>query len=389
MLIKNGLVFTEKGFEHKNIEIEENLISRISDTCAAADDTSVIDANNCYVIPGFIDLHFHGAAKADFMDGTLACVKKIASYEASNGITSIAPATMTMPVDDIKRSIRAALQFRKQQENSEASLEGIYLEGPFVSPKKLGAQNPEYVIKPDADILEELYNESEGLVRKVVIAPEEEGALELIEKFHNKVSFSLGHTTADYETAALAMKSGADELTHTFNAMTPLTHRAPGPVGAAFENKKVFCELITDGVHVDRTVVRILFSLMGDDRIVMISDSMMATGLDDGDYSLGGQKVTVKGNRATLKDGTIAGSVTNLYNCFKHAVLDMGIKLESAVKACTINPAKSLGIENRTGSIEEGKRADLLVVDKKLEIRAIVLRGKLLNSSASCDSLKN
>ncbi|MBQ8023900.1 MAG: N-acetylglucosamine-6-phosphate deacetylase [Succinivibrio sp.] len=378
MLIKNGLVFTKQGFEHKDIKIEAKSIKSLSAESADTSDAFVINADDCYVLPGFIDLHFHGAAKVDFMDGTLESVKTLASYEASHGVTSIAPATMTMPIDAIKQSINSALEFNRQLNDCEASLEGIYMEGPFVSPKKLGAQNPEYVLKPNAKDLESLYEVSEGLIKKVVIAPEEDGALDLIKSFHNKVSFSIGHTVTDYETATAAMKAGANELTHTFNAMPPLNHRAPGPIGAAFENKHVFCELITDGVHVDKTMVNILFSLMGDDRIVMISDSMMATGLDDGEYSLGGQKVFVKGNRATLKDGTIAGSVTNLYSCFVNAVQNMGVSFESAIKACTINPARALKIDDKVGEICEGKRADLLVVDKNLEIKEIVLRGKIL-----------
>ncbi len=381
MLIKNGLVYTKQGFENKDIKIEAKRIKSLSEKSDDNSDALVINADDCYVIPGFIDLHFHGAARVDFMDGTLESVKTLASYEASNGVTSIAPATMTMPVEAIKQSINSALEFKRQLNDKEASLEGIYMEGPFVSPKKLGAQNPEYVLNPNAQDLESLYEASQGLIKKVVIAPEETGALDLIKAFHNKVSFSIGHTVTDYETASVAMDSGANELTHTFNAMPPLNHRAPGPVGAAFEHKSVFCELITDGVHVDKTVVNILFSLMGDDRIVMISDSMMATGLDDGEYSLGGQKVFVQGNKATLKDGTIAGSVTNLYSCFRNAVLNMGVSLESAVKACTINPARALKIDDKVGSIAEGKRADLLVVDKNLKIKEIILRGSLLKRS--------
>ena len=381
MLIKNGLVYTKQGFENKDIKIEAKRIKSLSEKSDDNSDALVINADDCYVIPGFIDLHFHGSAKVDFMDGTLDSVKALAAYEASNGVTSIAPATMTMPVDAIKKSINSAIKFKHQLNDNEASLEGIYMEGPFVSPKKLGAQNPEYVLTPNAQDLESLYEASQGLIKKVVIAPEESGALDLIKAFHNKVSFSIGHTVTDYETASVAMDSGADELTHTFNAMPPLNHRAPGPIGAAFEHKSVFCEIIADGVHVDKTMVNILFSLMGDDRIVMISDSMMATGLDDGEYSLGGQKVFVKGNKATLKDGTIAGSVTNLYNCFRNAVLNMGVGLESAVKACTINPAKALKIDDKVGSIAEGKRADLLVVDKNLKIKEIILRGSLLKRS--------
>lgn len=389
MLIKNGLVFTKQGFEHKDIKIAGNTISCLKGKCDDANDESlinditVINADDCYVIPGFIDLHFHGAAKVDFMDGTLDSVKTLAAYEASCGVTSIAPATMTMPTVAIKKSINSALEFKQQLNDNEASLEGIYMEGPFVSPKKLGAQNPEYVLKPNSQDLESLYEFSRGLIKKVVIAPEVNGALDLIKTFHNKVSFAIGHTVTDYETATAAMKAGANELTHTFNAMPPLNHRAPGPIGAAFENKHVFCELITDGVHVDKTMVNILFTLMGDDRIVMISDSMMATGLDDGEYSLGGQKVFVKGNKATLKDGTIAGSVTNLYNCFVNAVLNMRISLESAVKACTINPARALKIDDRVGEISEGKRADLLVVDKNLKIKEIILRGSILKEHSS------
>ncbi|MGN0893584.1 MAG: N-acetylglucosamine-6-phosphate deacetylase [Succinivibrio sp.] len=375
MIIKDALVFKDGQFEKGDVCTEGGLISQSSS------DGRIIDAHDLYLLPGFVDLHFHGADNADFMDGDLEQLIKLAEYEAKNGITSIAPASMTMSRECILKSIRTAVLYKKLFESKHkacASLEGIYLEGPFVSEKKLGAQNPDYVLKPSKAALKEFLDSAEGLIKVVVIAPEKEGALELIESFKDRVVFSLGHSDSDYETATQAMNCGLSQLTHTFNAMNPFLHRKPGPIGAACDSENTVCEIITDGIHVHSSWVRALFKLKNAESIVMVSDSMMATGLCDGVYSLGGQRVMVKGRRATLENGVIAGSASNLYDCFKNAVLNMNIPLGRAVLACTQNPARVLKIDHFAGKIEKNYRADLLIADRELNLKGVILRGELL-----------
>ena len=369
MIIKNGSIFTPEGvFEKRDIGITGELFSD-------SYEGESIDAKDCYVLPGFIDIHFHGCMNADFMDGEDSSLKTICRYEAEHGITSVTPASMTMDEQSISKALKCAAALKFQDDM--ASLEGVYLEGPFISSKKLGAQNSLYVRKPDEKLLEKFISDSDGLIKTVAIAPEAENALELISRFKDRVNFSVAHTDADYDAACLGFKAGARELTHCFNAMNSIHHRAPGPVCAAADYPDVFCEIICDGVHIHKGAVRLAFRLF--ENIVMISDSMEATGLENGVYALGGQKVEVKGKLATLENGVIAGSVTNLYDCFKTAVLDMDIPLQLAVLACTKNPASAIGIYDKAGSIETGKRADALIVDKKtLALKHVILRGRLL-----------
>ena len=216
-------------------------------------------------------------------------------------------------------------------------------------------------------------------IRLLDVAPETEGAMEMIEKCHDHVVVSLAHTCADYDTAMEAFDAGASHMTHLYNAMPPYTHRAPGPIGAAADRQKVEVELITDGVHIHPASVRTTFKMFGDDRIILISDSMRATGLEDGDYTLGGQDVKVTGNKAVLADGTIAGSVTNLFECMRTAVLHMGIPLEAAVKCAAVNPAKSVGIYDEYGSISPGKKADVVLIRKEdFTIKHVILEGGLV-----------
>ena len=371
MIIKNGLIFTPEGtFSERDIYIENERFSE------SADDNLLIDASECYVLPGFIDIHFHGCMNADFMDGEDSSLKTICRYEAMHGITSVTPASMTMSEDSISKALKCAALFKA--EDDMASLEGVYLEGPFISSKKLGAQNSLYVREPDEKLLEKFISDSSGMIRTVAIAPEVNNALNLITKFKDRVNFSVAHTDADYDEAYKGFEAGARELTHCFNAMNSIHHRAPGPICAAAEFTDVFSEIICDGVHIQKGAVRLAFRVF--ENMVMISDSMEATGLENGVYALGGQKVEVKDKLATLENGVIAGSVTNLYECFRTAVKDMNIPLYKAVFACTRNPARSVRIFDKTGSIEIGKRADALIVDKKtLELIHVILRGKLLS----------
>lgn len=381
MIIKNGLIFTEDcSFVSGTIYTKNDLIANVSlgtDTTDDGADEDIFDASNCYVLPGLTDVHFHGCDGHDFCEGTVEAFERICSYEFTQGVTSVCPATMTIAAEQLGNICENAAAFAKAQKAGEiaantADLIGIHMEGPFINKKKKGAQNETYVIPADASLLRSLQEKAKGLIKLVSLAPETEGAIDCIAACHKEFSFSVGHTEADYDTALAAFKAGANHVTHMYNAMPPFTHRAPGVIGAASDTPDCFVELICDGVHIAPSVVRATFRMFGDDKVVLISDSMEATGKPDGDYSLGGLAVSVSGNRATLKDGTLAGSVTPLYRCLLTAV-SMGIPLESAVKAATINPCRSIGMDHLYGSIAPGKKAHFLVLDKKdLSIRAVI-----------------
>ncbi|MDE7403953.1 MAG: N-acetylglucosamine-6-phosphate deacetylase, partial [Lachnospiraceae bacterium] len=316
----------------------------------------------------------------DFCDGTREAIDAMAAYEASVGVTNIVPATMTLGEDTLLEICKAAKAYREEgPKEKRARLCGINMEGPFVAPSKKGAQNEAYIRTPDIEMFDKLNEASGFMVKLIAIAPEVEGAMEFIEKRHDEVVVSLAHTATDYDTAVLAFEKGANHVTHLYNAMNPYTHRAPGLVGAAADTHKVEVELICDGVHIHPASVRTTFKMFGDERIILISDSMMATGLEDGDYSLCGQAGKVGGNLATLQDGTIAGSATNLMDCMRTAVLKMGIPLESAVKCAAVNPAKSVGIYDQYGSITPQKKANVVLLKKEdLSLRGVILEGQLL-----------
>ncbi|MEG0072543.1 MAG: N-acetylglucosamine-6-phosphate deacetylase [Raoultibacter sp.] len=368
MKIVGGSVFCGDGFAPRDVYMcDGHFTDEVIDTAA------VIDAAGCFVIPGLIDLHFHGCVGYDFCDGTDEAFDAIARYEAARGVTALCPATMTYPEATLDAIVSAAAVHVDAPD--AAALVGINMEGPFISSDKIGAQNPAYVQVPDTALFRRLQASARGLIKLVDVAPEVEGAFDFIDEFHDEVRISVAHTCADYEIATQAFQRGARQVTHLYNAMPSLHHRQPGVIGAAFDADDVMVEVIADGVHIHPAMVRVAFSLFGDDRVVLISDSMMATGLSDGAYSLGGQAVSVRGNRATLADGTIAGSVTDLAACVRIAVNDMDIPLASAVKAATINPARALGLEKERGSIESGKIADAVVLNSDLTVKHVVVRG--------------
>lgn len=374
MIIQNVNILREDGtFKEGNLYVQDGIIT----DKPMADDKDIIDGSGCYAAPGLIDIHFHGNVGYDFCDGTYEAIHKMAKYQLENGIMAISPATMTLPKETLIQIGEAAVSYVSNQPEDGADLVGIYMEGPFLSYAKRGAQNPAYLHKADIEMFEEIQEKSGNLIKVCAIAPEEEGAMEWIEKMHSKVRCSVAHTTADYDTADKAFTKGASQVTHLFNAMPPFTHREPGVVGAAADHSDVYAELICDGVHIHPSVIRATFKMFGDDRVVMISDSMMAAGMDDGTYALGGQEVTVKGNVATLADGTIAGSVTNLMDCVRFAVKEAGIPLGTALKCASANPAKSIGVYDKYGSLDVGKKADIILLNEELEIKYLIKDGKV------------
>lgn len=369
MIIKNVKVFTEnKTFEDGTIKIEDGLFTNAENVSG-----EVIDGEGCYAIPGLVDVHFHGAVGHDFCDGTNEAIEKIAEYELSQGITTIVPATMTLSQNELMEIMSNAGAYKNEK---GAVLAGINMEGPFINTAKKGAQAATFIRIPDIEMFRTLQTAANGLIKLVDIAPEEDGAMEFIKELKDEVHISFAHTAANYDTAKAGYDLGADHATHLYNAMPPFAHRDPGVIGAARDSEHVMVELICDGIHIHPSTVRATFEMFGDDRIVMISDSMRATGLEDGMYTLGGQDVKVVGKLATLVEGgAIAGSATNLMDCIRTAVNEMGIPLESAVACSTMNAAKSVGLYEKYGSITEGKVANVVLLNKDLSLKKVILNG--------------
>lgn len=380
MIIDNVYVFTsDKAFVKGGIILDGDKIRQVYEEKDAPQlNGDVLDGKGCYAIPGLIDLHFHGCKGDDFCDGDKVAIGRIAEYEASVGVTAIAPATMTLPVEELEQILHTAAEYKKETKDCrKADFLGINMEGPFISPAKKGAQDARNILPCNVEICDRFLKASEGLVKFIGIAPEEsEHAAEFIREVHERVNVSLAHTNADYDTAMEACRAGANHAVHLYNAMPAFTHRAPGVVGAVFDNKDVMAEIICDGIHIHPSVVRATFQMMGADRMILISDSMRATGMPDGQYTLGGLDVKVVGRLATLvSDGAIAGSATNLMDCMRTVVKKMDLPLETAVACATINPARSLGVEEQYGSLEAGKKAHVVLLDQDLELKAVIKDG--------------
>ncbi len=375
MKIVNGLVFDlEKGFEERTLFTDGMYIS------ANSSDETVLDASDCYVIPGLVDVHFHGAVGEDFSDATPEGLQKIADYELSEGVTYICPAGMTLGEDTLTAICKNAANHRKIS-TSGAEVVGAHLEGPFLCMAKKGAQNPAFLHHPDIDMLRRLQAAAEGCVKLVTVACEEPNGIEFVqEASKDGITVSLGHTTADYDTASKAYAAGASHATHLYNGMPPLHHRDPGVIGAAFDAPHAKVELICDGIHIHDSVVRATFQMFGAKRMVLISDSLRAAGMPDGIYPFGGQEIEVHGNRATIAGHpeTLAGSVTSLMGCMRKAV-EFGIPLADAVRAASFNPAQAIKIDDRAGSLDIGKEASIILLNKDdLSIKSIIFKGNLI-----------
>lgn len=411
MLIRNALVYTENHrFEKRDLRIVGDRINgseadRITGSPEAPEEENRdaaaeegIDAEGLYALPGLVDIHLHGAAGFDLFDADPASIRRIAEFEAQNGITAFCPAAMTCGEEKLKEILDAAAEYGRTVETA-ASLLGVRLEGPFLSPLKAGAQDPKYIRRGDTAFFREIQERCGGMIRVLDTAPEEPGNLEMILELSEEVRISVAHTAADYDTAVEAFRAGARQLTHLYNAMPGIHHRAPGPVIAALDmnagaaasqdqNAGVSAELIADGIHVHPAMVRFTFRNFGPGNMILISDSMRACGLPAGQYELGGQAVTVleepagvsgsKKKKAVLTDHpeTLAGSVATLYDCLRCAVLEMGIPLPYAVRAASENPARALGVYGDYGTLSAGAFADIILADKDLNIRAVILKGK-------------
>ncbi len=317
-----------------------------------------VDFEGARIFPGLIDVHSHGTISFDTMDCRL---DEMADWELSKGVTTWYPTTMTMSREEIIAATSVNIDL-----GHGANIPGFHMEGPFINKKYKGAQNEAYILPPSM----ELFNACKN-IKKVTVAPEIDGAMEFIKECPAVVS--LGHTDADYDTCMEAFRCGAKSITHTYNVMPGIHHRAPGPIGAGSDSEGVYAELICDGKHVHPAAVRMLIKIFGKDRIILISDSMCATGLDDGTYIFGGQKTIVKDGTARTEGGNLAGSTSSLFDCVKCAI-SFGIPAEDAVKMASENPARQMGLNK--GKIEVGYDADFIIVDENFNLIKAIARGE-------------
>ena len=376
MRYENGWIFADGRFVRGGFSVENGRFAHVLEDVPGPAE----DLDGALVIPGLVDIHVHGCAGADFSDGDYAGLVRMARYLARRGVTSFAPASMTLPYDALDKAFHAAARLRREGLADGARLMGIQMEGPFLSREKRGSQNPAYLRLPDWDRFLRLYDAAEELLRIVDVAPELPGAVEFTRRASEKCRVSVAHTAAGYDQAAAVFDAGATHLTHLFNAMSGIHHRHPGPIGAASERENVTAELICDGIHVHPRAVRMAFRLFPG-RICLISDALRCCGMADGSYSLGGQEILLSGGVARLTGGTIAGSAADLYQCMRRAV-SFGIPREQAVWAATALPARVIGRESETGAIADGRAADFVICGGELEPEAVYLGGKRLEQSA-------
>lgn len=369
MIFKNAEILNESfNFVKGNLVTENGKIRKIEPVFDLPD---AFDCTGLKILPGFIDIHIHGTSSADTCDATPESVQKISEALVRHGVTSFCPTTMTLPHEELKRIFKT-VSSQKGKENG-AYIHGINMEGPYISFAKKGAQKGEHIRKPDISEFEKLNEICK--ISLVDIAPEEDEDFSFSKAASKICTVSAAHTSADCKTAAQSFKNGITHATHLFNAMTGISARVPGVAGAVLDSENVRAEFICDGFHISPETLRIAFKILGEDRTIVVSDSMKAADCEDGEYTLGGQTVYVKDGKALLKDGTIAASTSNISDEFKN-LLSFGIDFKQAIKSCTINPARAIGADKTTGSIEAGKFADLLITDNDFNIKHVFVKGK-------------
>ncbi len=376
---KNALVYVEgEGLQQCNLAFDETIIS-IGEEVEGAEVISL--PQGAVVLPGFIDEHIHGAGGSDGMDGTVKDLSIIAETVAKEGTTSFLATTMTQSPENITNAMTAVKQYREKAPETGARIVGIHLEGPFINANYKGAQPLEYVAKPDVAVFDK-YNQASGNCIKIVsLAPEEAGAEELISHLASQgIVASVGHTGAKSGDIRNAVKAGAKNITHTYNAQTALHHREIGVVGSALLYDDLATELIADTIHVSIPAMQLLAKCKPADKLILITDAMRAKGLADGVSELGGQTVIVKNGEARLEDGTLAGSVLKMNNAVKNLVEKVGVAFLKAVDCATINPAKALGLDKEIGSIRKGKKADFVVLNGDYEVLYTIRDGKIIYS---------
>ncbi len=375
---KNATVYVDgEGLKKTTVCFDEK-IEKIS-RCAEKGAEVIELPENAIVLPGFVDQHIHGAGGSDGMDGTVADVATIANMVAQEGTTTFLVTTMTQSPENIKKALAAVKEYRESNPENGAYVAGVHLEGPFIEAKYKGAQPLEYVAKPDVNVFDEYYAASGNSIRIVTLAPETDGAAELVAHLKELgVVASIGHTGAKFADIEKAVSVGASNVTHTYNAQSALHHREIGVVGTAMLMDELNCELIADTIHVSVPAMRLLIKNKPADKLSLITDAMRAKGMPDGQYDLGGQMVNVTGNEARLADGTLAGSVLRMNRAVQNAVEKVGVPFTQAVDYATINPARMLKLDDKIGSIKVGKSADFTIINEQYDVLMTVRAGKVI-----------
>lgn len=375
MILKNcNIVFLDK-IGKGSILIENGIIKEINPS--KTENLNTIDCKGLYISPGFVDVHIHGAGGYDTMDGTFESINEISKTICKYGTTSFTPTTMTMSADDILKSMKA-IKKAKLEGTDGAIVLGAHLEGPFISPSAIGAQNPNYLIAPSYQNFESMTGDAMDAVVSITMAPEVDGAKELSKILSEKgIRCSIGHTKATYEEAMEGIKCGFCHSTHLFNAMTGFTHREPGVVGAIFDSD-ITTETISDGIHISYPSLRVAYKQKGTDKTLLVTDAMCACGMPDGTYALGGQPVTVKSGAARLENGALAGSILTLNKAVKNIYENTDYPLYEIIKMASYNGAKYCRVDNKKGQIKENFDADLIIFDENIDVKMTIIGGEIV-----------
>lgn len=372
ILVRDGLLVLKHTVAKGDLLVRKGKIVNIGMNLAGEEVTN-LDASGLYVIPGLIDIHCHGGAGADFMDGTIEAVTTVVNASLAHGVTTLLGTILTAPIEEMRHAMAAIVEARDER------IAGIYVEGPFLSPLRKGAQSPRHLLQPSLRVYESLVNGFKDKIKIFALAPELPGAREIIHRLKKDgIRPSLAHSNATFEETKEAIELGVEHFTHFFNGMRGFHHRDPGAVGAALLTPGVTLELIVDGIHVHPEAVKFLVKVKGIDNVCLITDAIRATGLGDGEYMLGDQRVRVQEGVARLiEEDSLAGSTLTMDQAVRNLV-KLGVPLPDAVRAATLVPARVLGLERRKGSLEPGKDADLVLLDMDLNVRTVLIKGEVV-----------
>ncbi|WP_391209749.1 N-acetylglucosamine-6-phosphate deacetylase [Psychrobacillus sp. L4] len=378
MLVQNIRIALENGqVIHGEILIRNGKIAQIAKEPIQNYQGKRLDGQALLALPGFIDTHIHGAMGADFMDGEEEATRRVAEYLPKEGTTSFLVTTMTQAPESIQKAIE--VNTKGLPNSKEAEMLGIHLEGPFINEESAGAQPVDYICNPSKSTIKEWFGEQLEHLKIVTLAPEKDTNYDVTRYLSNNgIIVSAGHTKATLLEITEAMENGLTQLTHYGNAMSGLHHREIGVVGAGLLNEHLFCEIIADGVHLSNDMLKLIYKIIGADRMILITDSMRAKGMPNGKYTLGSQEVTIIGNEARLENGVLAGSVLKMNEALKRINCLVHPPVEDLMKMSSSNAAKRLGIFDRKGSIKVGKDADIVLLNDKFEVIYTFCKGELV-----------